>query len=538
MKILIFSDFSEVSQFFQLNSLFTNKIKAISYNTVAIRTLYICTLYINVNELEVYEAVYKVKSNATGLDGIPMKFIKMTLPVLLPYITHLLNYSITSSICPQSWKKAKTFPVHKRTRFCNLEDFRAINVLPILSKVLEILLRDQLLVFLRQYNLLTRHQSGFRSGHSTTTALLKVSHDIARALDRMEVAVLLLLDFSKAFDSVDHVLLVNKLRVRFRFDSSALSMISSYLSDRVQAVCIGGVMSSFLELKRGIPQGTVLGPLLFSLFVNDLPDNIKYVNVHLFADDVQLYKTFGISDLAISVSQINSDLKAVGEWAKANYLNLNAKKSKGIIVNLGPLVRLNGVSIHFFNKLKSLGMTINSTFTWDDTAEKIYERIFAGLRSLWPLAGCTPFKTRAMLAKALLMPHFEYCCTMYSYGLNYVSMRLLNSALHAIVRYVYAVRRRDGVNEHVERFLGCQLDQFFRLRPMVFLYKLIYSKTPGYLRELLEFGDSDRTYQLAVERMGRRCKNSLFGRDITDWNGLPVRVRLRGSCYLFRRDCI
>ena len=152
------------------------------------------------------------------------------------------------------------------------------------------------------------------------------------------------------------------------------------------------------------------------------------------------------------------------------------------------------------------------------------------------MAGCVPAKTREMLARSLLIPHFEYCCTVFSYGLNYVSRRLLTSALHAIVRYVYAVRRRDEVEPHVVRFLGGPLEVYFRFRAMAFLHKLTSFRTPGYLSELLEYGGSERTSQLVVPRCGRRFKNSLFGRGVMEWNLLPAMVRRRSSYELFRRD--
>lgn len=197
--------------------------------------------------------------------------------------------------------------------------------------------------------LLATQQSGFRTSHSTTTALLKISDDIKRALNRKMTAVIL--DFTKAFDSVVHKLLCDKLRSQFFFDTSAVSMISSYLSGRMQAACIEGVVSNFLPMSRGIPQGSVLGPVLFLLFVNDMPDSIKFMLPHLFADDVQLYKVFASTDLVISTKDINSDLAAVDRWANKNQLELNARKSQGIVitthtVDFSPLVRLNGVSVY------------------------------------------------------------------------------------------------------------------------------------------------------------------------------------------------
>lgn len=140
----------------------------------------------------------------------------------------------------------------------------------------------------KKKKLVQEFQSGFRAGHSTATALTKVASDIRIAMDKKMTTILILLDFSKAFDSVDHVILFEKLRREFNFDRSAISLIENYLSDRTQSVCIDGVFSPFLLLVKGLPQGTILGPL----FINNFPESVKYMMYHLFADDVQIYKSF------------------------------------------------------------------------------------------------------------------------------------------------------------------------------------------------------------------------------------------------------
>jgi len=492
----------------------------------------------NVSELEVYEAVGCVESKATGLDEIPLPFIKLILVEILPHITHIINSCIMTSKCPNIWKKAKVFPNHKRSKTFNLDDFRAINILPIFSKVFEILLKNQIMEHLSINKLLAVRQSGFRTSHSTTTALLKISDDIKRVLEKKRTAVLLLLDFTKAFDSVVHELLCAKLQSQFFFDTSAVSLISDYLSGRVQAVCIDGIMSDFLPVTRGIPQGSVLGPVLFLLFINDMPGSIKYMLTHLFADDVQLYKVFLNSDLVKSIKEINLDMLSVNKWAITNKLELNAKKSQGIVVCNGsvdysPLVKLNGVSIPFYAKVKNLGLIINNNFKWLDHAESIHNRVFAGLRSLWPFTNSTPIGTRKMLARSLLMPYFEYCSSVFSYGLDYSAKTLLNSAFNAVVKYVYGLKRHDDVEPYAIRFIGYSLQNFFKFRDMSFLYKLIHTKSPLYLRELITIDHTTRTKQAEILRCNNMRRNTLFGKGIVDWNLLPAALRYSGTHELF-----
>lgn len=242
---------------------------------------------------------------------------------------HIVNFAITSSRCPRGWKMAKVLPSHKKgKKKFDLDDFRPLSILPIFSKIFEILLKAQLQEFICSNDLMTSRQSGFRPKHSTTTALLRISYDIKMALNRKLISVLLLLDFTKAFDMVDHDILCDKLRSMFYFSTSAISLVRSYLSDRSQAVCVDGVMSAYLPVAKGVPQGSILGPLLFALFVSDLPETIRYMFPHLFADDVQLYKHFSTYDVRSCVKRINDDLRAVSSWARGNRLMLNAGKTQ------------------------------------------------------------------------------------------------------------------------------------------------------------------------------------------------------------------
>jgi len=492
----------------------------------------------NVSELEVYEAASSVKSKATGLDEIPMAFVKLILIEILPYFTHIINSCIMTSNCPRIWKKAKVLPSHKRSKTFNLDDFRALNILPIFSKVFEVLLKNQIMEYLNTNKMIAVRQSGFRNLHSTTTALLKISDDIRRSLDRKMTAVMLLLDFTKAFDSVDHVLLCAKLQSKFFFDTTAVSMISNYLNGRVQSVCIDGTMSDFLPVTTGIPQGSVLGPVLFLMFINDIPGSIKSMLTHLFADDVQLYKIFCNSGLSNTVKQINLDMHAVHQWSITNKLDLNANKSKGIVICTGtvdysPLIRLNGVSVPFYGKVKNLGLVINNNFKWIDHAESIHSRVFAGLRSLWPFSHLTPIRTRIMLAKSLLMPHFEYCSTVFAYGLEYHAKSLLNKAFHAVVRYVYGLNRSEDVEPYAIRFIGYSLQDFLKFKNMSFLYKLDCSKSPRYLSELIKVDYSSRTRQVETTWCNAMMNKTLFGKGLVDWNLLPVGIRFSGSHELF-----
>lgn len=181
--------------------------------------------------------------------------------------------------------------------------------------------------------MLSKCQSGYRPGHSVKTAMIKICDDIGLALDRGNSVIMILLDFSKAFDTISHSLLCKKLQNNFNFYKDAVDLISSYLKNRKQAVFSNDMLSSFLDVSSGVPQGSVLGPILFSLYINDLPHNIKHCQVHLFADDVQLYLNCNKSDLNMVANIINEDLECIRAWSERNLLKLNAKKTNALLIS-------------------------------------------------------------------------------------------------------------------------------------------------------------------------------------------------------------
>lgn len=187
--------------------------------------------------------------------------------------------------------------------------------MPFLSKVFEKLLHKQIYEHINNNNLLTSRQSGFRPKHSCVTALIDVSEEIRKNIDAGFITFLVLLDHSKAFDMVDHQILCSKLISVFNFSSSSTRLINSYLSDRRQSVVANNKTSRPLAVTKGVPQGSILGPLLFTIYVNDLPLQLKHCNVHIFADDVQVFISTHIKSINDCLIKLNDDLGHVYTWA-------------------------------------------------------------------------------------------------------------------------------------------------------------------------------------------------------------------------------
>jgi len=204
-----------------------------------------------ITDLDVLEAIKNVKSSSVGSDRISSHMIKNIITVILPTIVHLFNSSLGQGVFPACWKTAFVIPLPKCQIPETLSDLRPISILPFLAKVLEKIVHRQITDYLNDNNLMDPLQSGFRNKYSTSSALIHVSDDIMRAMDDSKLTVLSLLDFSKAFDSVDHLLLVNKFKY-FNFDQTSLDWVSSYLSDRQQIVKIGNQMSQPCSILSGV----------------------------------------------------------------------------------------------------------------------------------------------------------------------------------------------------------------------------------------------------------------------------------------------
>jgi Reverse transcriptase (RNA-dependent DNA polymerase) len=247
-------------------------------------------------------------------------------------IAHIFNKTISSKTIPSAWKISKIVPVTKVKDPCRLKDYRPISILPALYKALEKVMKDQIVLFCNMRGLFNRFQSGFRPLLSTTNALLKITDDISMDFDRNFIPILALLDISSAFDTVNFKLLCQKLKNLFNFSDSAIKLIKSYLMGRSQCVFANGTLSSFLPVTQGVPQGSILCPLIFSLFINAISNSIRFSNYHIYADDVQIYLTGCRESIASVINQINAVLASISDWSTKNGLCLNYQKTQAMAI--------------------------------------------------------------------------------------------------------------------------------------------------------------------------------------------------------------
>ena len=257
------------------------------------------------------------------------RLLKLAAPFITDEITFICNHSITNSVFPSKWKEAKVAPLHKNGPHEEVNNYRPISILPVLSKVIEKHVHESLSDFLNQHELLHKTQSGFRAQHSCETALVNMIDLWLNAIDDSKMIGVVLVDFKKAFDLVDHQILLNKLEI-YGIKDEALQWFNTYLTNRKQQVTINNSKSDFKHISCGVPQGSILGPLLFLLFINDLPLYTSNVFTDLYADDTTLY------DIQYSMEQIEKNLQTALNklhiWCRSNGMSLNSSKTKVMLV--------------------------------------------------------------------------------------------------------------------------------------------------------------------------------------------------------------
>ncbi|KAI8480722.1 hypothetical protein Bbelb_415600 [Branchiostoma belcheri] len=290
-----------------------------------------------VDESTVLSELLRLKAKkATGLDKIPSKLLKDSAPVIVKPLTHIFNLSLATGEVPSDWKTAQITPIYKSGNRTNVANYRPVSVLSVTSKVMEKLVAKQVSCYMSKNNLLTVYQSGFRRHHSTATAVLKIVEDIRSASNSRQVTVALFLDLRKAFDTVNHAILLGKLQ-KLGFDGEVTKWFTSYLSGRLQCTNLQGQTSEKAEVTCGVPQGSVLGPLLFCLYVNDFPRVLEKCKIHMYADDTVLYYSAGtVKECEEAVSQ---DMKRVSEWLTDNRLSLHPDKTKSMFFGVTQKLR-------------------------------------------------------------------------------------------------------------------------------------------------------------------------------------------------------
>uniref|UniRef100_A0A669B7W6 Reverse transcriptase domain-containing protein n=1 Tax=Oreochromis niloticus TaxID=8128 RepID=A0A669B7W6_ORENI len=393
---------------------------------------------------ELTKVVKAARSTTCSLDPLPAWAIKELWSALGPYILFLLNISLMTGVFPECYKSAVVVPILKKPGLDvdMVANYRPISHLSFLSKVFEKVVFKQLTEHLSTSNLFEPFQSAFRPNHSTETALLKVVNDLLVHADNDRTSVLLLLDLSAAFDTVDHGILLDRLEHFIGITGNVLSWLRSYLSGRSQTVNFNNVLSETCVVRHGVPQGSVLGPLLFSMYLSPLGALLRSFKVtfHCYADDLQLYVPLIIGNCT-EISKLESCLSAIKGWLSDNFLCLNTDKTELMVI--GPpkfqhssqnfTLRIDDRVITCRDKVKNLGVWFDTVLSFESHIKEITKTAFYHLRNIARIRHVLSNDTAEILVHAFVSSRIDYCNALFS-GLPKKSFKGLQMVQNAAAR--------------------------------------------------------------------------------------------------------
>ena len=386
----------------------------------------------NIDEAAINKIINNLPpKSSSGCDGISSKLLKVIAPVIIKPLTLLINQVLNTGTFPDKLKIAKVIPIFKKGDPSLFENYRPISLLPAISKVLEKIIALQLSSYFETNKLLFDNQYGFRPKHSTEHAALELIDRIINKMDTNEIPLNIFLDLSKAFDTIDHTILLNKLKY-YGLKGPTLNLFQSYLTNRRQYTEIEDTTSTILPIQVGVPQGSILGPILFIIYVNDLPQCSNKFDFIMYADDTTLSSTIGyFSDINSNTnadSLINAEICKVIEWLKLNKLSLNKTKSKYMTFHMPKkeiphlALTIDGVNIEKVEEFNFLGLTIDTNLKWKKHTDKISNKCSKITGVLNRLKLLFPQEIKCLLYNSLIVPHINYCITAWGFHRNRITI--------------------------------------------------------------------------------------------------------------------
>ena len=375
-----------------------------------------------VSQLTVKECILNSAPKSCELDSIPSKLLIECLDCILPSLTDLFNSSLASGIFPQCFKSALVTPILKKKRLDHndLNNYRPVTNLCFIAKILEKFVLSQVSSHLNSHNLYNTCQSAYRPGHSTETALVNVVNDLFLSLNKCNISVLALLDFSSAFDTIDHTILVHRLHTDVGFTDTVLQWFSSYLTDRTHYVSLSNHCSAFAPVHSGVPRGSVLGPMLFTMYIKPLSAIIDSHSVihHSFADDLQLQMSPPPDRISELLHTMQSCVGDVNAWATANMPKLNDNKTELMLVtskrtmhlhNLPTSTTIGNAQVPFKQSVKNLGFTLDCHLTMNAHVSNIARTCYFELRRLASICRFLTSTATATFVSAFVLSRIAYC---------------------------------------------------------------------------------------------------------------------------------
>jgi hypothetical protein len=480
---------------------------------------------------EITNIVHKLKNASPGYDHINARILKHILATIIHPLTHIINLSLTHGEVPDEIKIAKVVPIFKANDPTQINNYRPISVLPIFSKIFEKVVSSRLETHLTNNNILSPSQFGFRKSHSTQHAVSIFTEQVYSAFNIHHTAIATFLDLSKAFDTIDHPILLSKLP-SYGIRGIPLHWFQSYLSNRTQYVTFKNQNSSTNTITCGVPQGSILGPILFLLYINDLPKQSNVLHSTLYADDTNLL--ISGKNLTQTIHLLNQELNKIHSWLQTNKLSINLTKTNYIIfsTNKGhpnlPCVKINNTPITQVHQSKFLGITIDSKLTWKPHIELIKSKISKQIGILCRIRHSVPHFILKTLYNSLILPHLSYGILTWgkTYPTHLNSLIILQKKIIRIISFSQYLAHTPPLFKNLKIL---PIDKLYKYYLALFAFKYINLTVPTSIHELLDTPDHTHTHNTRssehlqlyfhhhrVSKMGLKYNMSRF------YNSLPI----------------
>ena len=462
---------------------------------------------VSFSELE--KALFSMPNKVSCIEGdIPVKILKLCFPINGQYLLRIINNSFASGVVPASWKRAIVIPLYKKGDPSVASNFRPVTNIPTITKIVEKLASQQLTDYLNREHLYSDDQHGFRAHHSTCTALLSVTDEILKGMDRSEITLLTLIDLSRCFDVVDHKTLLNKLESL----QICPKWFENYLGGHIQQVKLGETLSDPLPINIGTFQGTCLGPLLFNIASNDLPCHIpdeingfRIIKVR-YADDSQIGIIGPRSRLNEMQKSIEEVLETMTTWFQQNGMLVNASKTEFIVcgdrrqltrLKSYPTINFMGEILHSKKDVKNLGITMDCCLNWEQHVKQIADRCYGILVALLRAKQVLPVETLPKLIDAMVFSHVRYCIQVYG-GTSATNVGKIQKIFNFAARVISGRKKFDHISDILKQYEWLSAEQCIEYFDLCLLHKTITVGEPAMLSNQFIFNRD------AVERHTRQ----------------------------------
>lgn len=509
-----------------------------------------CTFqFTEVTAEDVEKLLNDLPSNkATGVDNVSATLLKMSAPVISSSLAHVLNKSLRTGRVPKDMKSARITAIFKKGNRTDTGNYRPISILPVISKLLEKLVHRQLYSYCTVNNLISEAQSGFRKGHSTETSLHRMTEQLFEGLNSGHCVGMVALDLKKAFDTVDHSIVVNKLEY-YGVRGVANEWFRSYLSNRTQFAQINGHLSDPENIETGVPQGSILGPLLFIIYVNDLSACLQHSTANMYADDTAFY--IGNKDINIVRECLQEDTEYVHDWLNSNKLSLNVSKTTSMIIcndqkrrtldsdNLDITVR--DETIEHSKCTPYLGIELDDRILFDKQLQRQIGKINRSIGALKRVSKYIPIETRKTLFNTIVLPHYDYCSTVWGSYCDSKLIRLQRTQNRAM-RIILNEEPRCHVPPLLARTNFLSVNQRFYVNMCVTMWKVVHGHAPDHLVGMFPL-QSTQPRNMVTRSMAKLDVNvgpshprSFRCRGSKAWNDLPLDLQTISTLSSFKYE--